>query len=78
MNNFFQGLIWSHVSETTIIRPGVVFRFSHVNITVTDYAMALGFFKENIRYSIFFMFRNCFDLFGLNFRNVRLKSVNFK
>ena len=26
-----------------------------------DYAMAI-FFKENLRYSIFFMFRNCFDL----------------
>ena len=37
----------------------------------------LCFFKENILYSIFFMFRNCFDLFGLNFRNVRLKSVFF-
>ena len=77
MNKNFQGLIWSHVSETTIIRPGVAFQFSHVNFMVTDYAMAMLFSKENIRYSIFFMFRNCFDLFGLNFRNVRLKSVNF-
>ena len=39
--------------------------------------MAMFFLKENIRYSIFFMFRNCFDLYGLNFRNVRLKSANF-
>ena len=31
------------------------------------------------KYPLFniFMFRTCFDLFVLNFRNVRLKSVNF-
>ena len=38
----------------------------------------LSFFKENKSYSIFyFMFRICFDLFVLNFRIVRLKSVIF-
>ena len=36
------------------------------------------FLKENIRYSLFFMFRICFYLFSLDFRNVRLKSVTFK
>ena len=37
-----------------------------------------GFLKENIRYTLFFMFRICFYLFFLDFRNLRLKSVIFK
>ena len=39
------------------------------NITVTDYAIAM--------FSLFFMFRICFDLIVLNVRNTWLKSVNF-
>ena len=46
--------MWSRVPQTTILRPGVAFQFSHVNITVADYAMAM-FLKENIRYSLFFI-----------------------
>ena len=44
----------SHVSETTIIRPGVAFQFSHVNIMVSDYAMAMLFLKKIfvIQYSL--------------------------
>ena len=72
----FLGLIWSRVPETTIFRPGVAFQFSHVDITSVDFAMAM-FFQENIRYSLFFMLTICFDLFFLDFRNMRLKSVTF-
>ena len=46
MSKKILGLIWSRVSETTIFRPGVAFQFSHVNITVTDYAMAMLFKKK--------------------------------
>ena len=45
----FLGLIWSHVSQTTICRLGVDSQFSHVNITVTDYVMAV----KIIYYSLF-------------------------
>ena len=47
-----------------------------LNAALADYAIAM-FLKENIRYSLFFMLRICFDLFFLNFSNVRLKSVTF-
>ena len=46
MNKKFQGLNWSHVSETTIFRPGVAIHSSHVKITMTVYAMAMLFEKK--------------------------------
>ena len=42
----FLGLLWSRVSETNILRTGVAFQFSRLNITVTDYAMAIFFLKK--------------------------------
>ena len=77
MNKIFLGLIWSGVPETTISRPGVAFRFSHVNITVTDYAMAMFFLKRKYPLFTIFMFKICFYHFFRDFRNVRLKSVTF-
>ena len=55
----FIGLIWSRVPETTLFRPGVAFQFSHVNITVADYAMAL-FFKRKYLLFIIFYVKNLF------------------
>ena len=49
----FLGLIWSRISETMIFRPWVAFQFSHVNITMTDYAMAI-FIKT--KYPFLFIF----------------------
>ena len=73
---FFQGFVWSRVPEPTTFGPWVAFQFSHVNITMTDCVMAMLFKKKISVIQYFFMFRICFDLFVLNFRNVRLKYVN--
>ena len=61
MNKNFLGLIWSHVSETTILRPAIVFQFLHVNITVTDFSKTSSFYH-------FYMFRISFDILVLNIR----------
>ena len=43
------------MSEATIIRPGVAFQFSHVNITVTDYATAMLFKRKYPLFNILYV-----------------------
>ena len=59
-----------HLINAIIFRPGVAFQFSHVNITVTDYAMAIFSLKENIRYLFLFL--------RLEFVLISLSSVSRK
>ena len=52
-----------------MFRPGVAFQFSHVNITVEDYAMAnffkrkyplfISFYVKNLFWSLFPLFQEC-------------------
>ena len=49
-----RGVSNKHCLLTFFIIPGVAFQFSHMNITVTDYAMAMLFLKKIsvIQYSL--------------------------
>ena len=60
-----------------MFRLRVAFQFLQLDIMVTDYAMS-GFFKK-LKTSVihFFMFRICFDIFLLDFKNAWLNLSIF-
>ena len=75
MNKIFRiNLVTSF--ETTISRTGLALKFSHVNITLIDYAIAM-IFKKKISVIQYFYVQNLFWTLCLQFRIVRFKSLIF-